>query len=173
MMAVTLTVGGDVHQLRFVALRRERSHKAFGKMFAAGKQPFKGDGAGNRSVVKKQRDSPPRGQPLFVRACRIDLAAADIVPSPPTDAPHSSGLVGCENGESYSELREDLQSLQIHGGLRQPHALRRAPETPFKISNAPEHLGMAVASIGEGKNHVMIGLGQRRAGGGEVFFALL
>src|SRR3970040_2385519 len=98
MMAVAFAVGGDVHQLRFVPLRRERSHEAFGKVFAARKQPFKGDGAGKRSVVKKQRDSPPRGQPLFVRACRIDLAAADIVPSPPTDAPHSSGLVGGGNG---------------------------------------------------------------------------
>src|SRR3970040_1895667 len=60
MMAVTLTVGGDVHQLRFVSLRRERSHEAFGKVFAAGKQPFKGDGAGKRSVVKKTRPFPPR-----------------------------------------------------------------------------------------------------------------
>ena len=65
------------------------------------------------------------------------------------------------------KLRQNFQGLQIHRGLRQPHALRMAAESFFKIANAPKNLRVFVLARGQRKDHVVVGLGHRRTMAGE------
>ena len=71
-MAVTFTVRSDMDELGPVAPIVERADEPVGQMLAAGEQSFKGDGASDRSVIKKQGNLSPRRQPLFVGLGRID-----------------------------------------------------------------------------------------------------
>ncbi len=72
MVAVGFPVSGHVHQLCRVAFWIEPAEQASGKILSAGEQPFKGDGGGQRSVIKKQTNESAPGQVASVRPSRVD-----------------------------------------------------------------------------------------------------
>ena len=57
--------------------------------------------------------------------------------------------------------------MQIDRGFRQPHPLGMAAKSFFKIANTPENLRVFVLARGQGKDHVVIGLGHGRTMAGE------
>ena len=84
-MAVTFTVRSDMDELGPVALLGERAVEPVGQILTAGEQSFKGDGASDRSVIKKQGNLSPRRQPLFIGLRRIYARAADVAPNLSSD----------------------------------------------------------------------------------------
>ncbi len=159
MMAVGLAVGGNVHQLRPVALVREAALKARGKILAAIQQMLKSHGLRNRPVIKKEVDLCSRRQFGEIGACGIDAAAVNVFPASPADLAHPSGLIRRQHREFDSVLGQGLKGLNIYCRLRQPHAFRQASKAVLKIMDAPLHLRMFVAGISQGQDHVVISLG--------------
>ncbi len=80
--------------------------------------------------------------------------------------------MGGQQGEAETLGRHDVQGLQVHRGLRQPHAFRLAAEAMLEIPETPDHLGDFVAPGGQRHDHVAVGLGQGRAVTGETLPAL-
>ena len=59
-MAVTFTVRSDMDELGPVAPIVERADEPIGQMLTAGEQSFKGDGASDRSVIKRGQSFAPK-----------------------------------------------------------------------------------------------------------------
>ena len=137
MMAVAFAIGGDMDELRPLTVLVEGADEPIDQVFTAGQQAFESDAAGNRAIVKEQRDGPAGGQTLLIRLGWIYLSAAYVAPGASGDAPNASGLVGRKDRETNPELRQDFQCLEIHRGFRQPHALGRALEAPLKVAHTP------------------------------------
>ena len=57
MVTIGLAISGNVHQLRPVATVREAALQPVRKFLSAVQELFKGDGAGNRPVIKEEGDS--------------------------------------------------------------------------------------------------------------------
>src|SRR5262249_46474569 len=96
-------------------LRGEGPGEPIGQMLAAGEKSFKGDSASDRSVMEKQSDLSTRRQLLFVCLGRIDARAADVLPAPSSEGTDAAGLMRGKNGETNSQLGENLQALNIPG----------------------------------------------------------
>ena len=77
-----------------------------------------------------------------------------------------------KNSELDAVAGQDLQGGGVGGGLGEPHAFGLAAESMFEIPNAPEHLSFLVAIVREGKDHVVVILGDGRTVAGESFLAL-
>ena len=85
----------------------------------------------------------------------------------PPSGLHPSRLVRRKNRELDAQFRQDFQSLQVGRRFRQPHSLGMAAEAFFKVANAPKNLRVFVLARRQGKDHVVVGLGHRRAMAGE------
>ena len=55
-------------------------------------------------------------------------------------------------------LRQDFEGLDIDGCFGKPHAFGLAPEAMLEIANAPDHLGLLIAPVGQRHDHVVVGL---------------
>ena len=161
MMAVGLAIGGDVHELRPAAVLGESADQAAGKTFAVGKQAFESDGAGDGAIVEKQIDAATRRKIADVGTRGIDLAALHVLELDGADAPLLLGLRGGEDGELDSVGGEHFKGLDVDGGLGQPHAFGRAIEAVFEVADAPDHLSLLVAAIGQRHDHVVVDLRNR------------
>ena len=170
MMAVGFAVGGDVHQLATLLRRRESPDEAFGEVDAVVEQALESDRLGDGAVVEKQGDGPGRSI-RAIGAGGIDARAAHVGPRLRADLADGAGLRRGENGEADSLGGENVEGFQIDGGLREPHALRRAAEAGTEIGDAPKHLGPFVAGVGQRHDGVVINLGHGRAVSAETFAA--
>ena len=131
-----------------------------GQVLAARQQPLEGDRARDRTVVEKNGDRFARGQSAPVRFRRIDRAAF-----------HRLRLMRLQNREQNPRLGQHFERGNVHGGLRQPHSFRLSAETFFEIANAPLHLRAAIAIVCQRQDHVVVGLGDRRAVSAEALAA--
>jgi hypothetical protein len=77
--------------------------------------------------------------------------------------PHPRALAGREHGEENAVLGEQLERLAVDRGLRQPHALRLAPEARLKVGDAPANLGHRSRSARQRHDDVVVDLRHRRA----------
>ncbi len=65
-------------------------------------------------------------------------------------------------------MGEEVEGLAVDGGFAEPHAFGAAAEAVFEVGDAPADLGLGVASAGEGKDDVVVGLGESGAVTAEV-----
>ncbi len=80
MMAVTLAVCRDVHQLRPLPRVRKAAHQAVGKTLAIVQQSFEGHALRNGPVIKKYGNRFSRWQLHEISAAWIHSVAADVLP---------------------------------------------------------------------------------------------
>ncbi len=170
MVAVALTVRGDVHELGAVSLG-ESAGQSFDETIAVRKQSLESHGARDRAVIKKQRDRSSRRQTVLVGACAVDGPTLELVPFRLADPAHARRLMRRQNRKTQAKLGEQFESFQIDGGFRQPHSFRRAVKSFFEVAHAPENLGGAIAAVGQGHDDVIVSLGNSGAVAGKVFLA--
>ena len=173
MMAVGLAIGGDMHQLRPAAIVGKSAEQPVGKRLAIAQQPFEGHRARDGAVVEKQVDAAPRRQIANVGTRRVDLAAFHILELRGSDAPLVLGLRWRQHGELDVVLGQHFQRLHIDRGFRQPHAFGLAAEAVLEIANAPHHLRLLVAPVGQRHDHVVVHLRDGVAVSRETLLALL
>src|SRR2546423_10889718 len=77
----------------------------------------------------------------------------------------------------YRELdalsREHLQSVDVDGGFRKPHAFGEPAKSVLEVLNAPFDLRLPIAGVRERQNHVVVSLRDRGAETREPFAAHL
>ena len=56
---------------------------------------------------------------------------------------------------------QNFKRFYIYGNFRQPHALRITMETVLEIPYSPEDLRVFITRVRQGKDDVVVGLGQR------------
>ena len=98
-----------------------------------------------------------------IRAARIYLAPACICPFLFANLPHLFGLVGGKDSKLNVMLGQHLQHGRTHGGFAQPHAFGPAAKAMLKVFDAPDHLRLLVAHVGQGHDDVVVRLGNGRA----------
>jgi hypothetical protein len=170
-VTVALSIGGDVNELRPVARTGERPGEAIGKALAVGEQSLEGHASRDRPIIEEDDDRAARGELHQVGHRRIDPGAAHVPPAT-ADRPHTPRLARSQDGEADPLPGEDLKALQVRRRLREPHPLWLAPEALLEIADPPDHLGLLVAPVGQGEDHVVIDLGEGGAMTGEVLPAL-
>src|SRR5208337_94066 len=116
------------------------------------------DGIRDGSVVEEQADRASGRKVALVGTGRIDLASFHTLPFFPKPITYPSSLVRSEDSELDSGFAEKVEAFHIHGGLRQPHALRIAAETALEVTYSPHDLSALVASVGQRQDHVVIRL---------------
>ena len=79
--------------------------------------------------------------------------------------------MGGEDREPDPLPGQDLEGFQVHGGLREPEALRRPPEAVREVLDPPAHLRFLVPGVGQGKDDVVVPLRQGGAVSGEPLAA--
>ncbi len=171
-VAEGFAVRGHMDQLGVRAVFVEGRLQAAGKTGPVVEQAVEGDVPRDRAVVEEKRDLAPVRETLQVGLARVDGAVGYVVPFHTVHEPHAGRLVGAQDGESDPVGRHDGQAFQIDGGLGQPHAFRRTPEAMFEIADPPTDLGGAVGRIGQGQDHVIVGLGHGRTVPGKPLAAL-
>ncbi len=87
------------------------------------------------------------------------MRAVDDVRPAVVGVPHAGRLVRREDGEADAVLGEDAQGAAVDRGLRQPHAVRPAPEAVHEVGDAPAHLRLLVALAGQRHDAVAERLG--------------
>src|SRR5579884_667429 len=162
MMAVGFAVGGDMHQLRPVALVGKAAYEALAESFAVRQQTFERDRARDRAIVEEKIDGAPRGQTHDIRPCRINARAFHIAVTSASDPPHLACLMRSQDRVFDPQFGKDVESLNIRGSLRQPHAFGVAAEAMLKIANAPYDLRALVAAVRQRQDYVVVGLRNRR-----------
>ena len=93
---------------------------------------------------------------------RIHPAAGAIEPFATCERPRCFGLDRRQHDKLQTRLSQQLESNKVDGRFRQPHRFGRAPEPALEIREAPLNLRPFIAKIRERKNHVVIGLRERR-----------
>ena len=161
-MAVRFAVGGDVHELGMLAAVVEPLEEPGQEAVAVVEQPLEGHLLRDDAVVEEQDDRPARGKPAEVGARRVD-AAGDLDPALLAELAPPPGLPGGQDREPDSRLGQDLQRLDVHGGLGQPHPLGITAEPVAEIGDSPPHLGLLVPRAGQRQDHVVVDLRQRVA----------
>src|SRR5258708_1601989 len=171
MMAVGLTVSGNVHELRPGALVRESAAQAFDKALATVQQFFKCHSLRDWTVIKEQIDPVSRRQSGQVGATGVNTSAAAVFPGASADLADFGGLPGRKNRKLDSMLGQDFQRLQIHRCLGQPHAFRVPAKAILEIANAPAHLRDLIACAGQRQDHVVVTLRDGGAVSGKTLAA--
>ncbi len=142
------------------------------KLLAVVQHALKRYGAGDRTIVEEKVNVLPRGQAVTVNHGRVNGTVAEILPIATADLPSAAGLVRGKNGELDALLGQDLQSGDVHGGLREPHPFRPPSKSVFKVANPPEYLRVFVALVRQGHDHVVVRLGKGGTVPGKVLGAL-
>ena len=169
---VGFAVRGDMDQLRPAAGLGKRSQEAAGELFSVGQEFFKGDAPRDGAVVEKQVYGQTRGQGKAVSAGRIDLFAAHVQPVAAVNLSDLMGLAWSQDREADPLLGDDFEGLQVDGGLGEPQPFRMPAEAADEIPDPPDDLSLLVPPVGQGKDHMIVGLGQGRAVAGEKLLAL-
>ena len=147
----------------------ERAHQPVGQVLAAVEQALERDRLRDRAVVEEDRDLAARRQPYGIGHRRVDPPVDDVDPGPVVagglvvDPAHAPGLVRREDGEANPVLGQQIERLQVHCGLGQPHALGLAAEAMREVLDPPDYLGGPVAQAGQRHDQVVVRLGDRRA----------
>ena len=127
--------------------------------------PLEGDRPCDRAVVEEEGDRAPRPVAVEpeVRARGVDAAAADVHPggSVRPEGPHPGGLLGREDGVLHPLVDQRLERRRVDGALGEPHRLGLAGEATDEVRLPPPDLRGAVARVAEGKDRVVVGLGDR------------
>src|SRR6185437_8809840 len=79
------------------------------------------------------------------------------------NVPHARALMRRKNREPDSVPRQQVQTFQIDGSFRQPHAFRLASKAMLEVGDAPADLRDFVLRGGEWKDDVVVDLSDRRA----------
>ncbi len=96
----------------------------------------------------------------FISHGGIDFSSTHISPFAAPNWPDSAGLVWGENGKADFLFRQDIEGLQVHCRLGEPHPFRFPPEALLEVSHSPENLGVFVPAVCQGENHMVIRLGE-------------
>src|SRR5437588_12683893 len=115
MVAVRFAVGGDVHELRMLAVVVKALHQAAQEFLAAVEKPFKGHLPRDDAIVKEERDRLARGELAEVGPRRID-AVRNLCPLVVADLPPAPGLARRQNGEANASGSVRLERPDIGGG---------------------------------------------------------
>ena len=169
-VSVRLAVGRDGHYLR-IAAALETVQENPREILGASGQPAERDRVRRGAVVEEEGDAGAGGKPRLIGPPRVESLGRRLPDGFSALAPLES-LVRREDRESDAELRQDLEGLGVHGGLRQPHPLGRPAEPVLEVPNPPEDLRALVARAGEGKDQVPVRLRERRAVPGEALAAV-
>ncbi len=92
MVAVGLTIGGDVNDLGPRARIRERGQKPSSEVFSFFEQVLEGDGLRNGAIIKKHRDALAGWQRHVIGHRWIDLSSARIPPGAASALPRTLRL---------------------------------------------------------------------------------
>src|SRR5882762_3515634 len=171
-VSIAFPVGGNVHELRPIALVRKTAQQSAGELFTAIEQSFEGDRAGNGAVIEEERDFAPGRQPKQVGAGWVNAISANVLPRPRAQSANPARLPWSEDREAYSEFRQQIKSFEIHCRLGKPHALGCAAEAVLEVPQTPDDLGPSVAAVRQRHDEVVIGLRQRRAVAGKRLHAI-
>ncbi len=159
-MAVALSIRRDVHELRRGVVM-EAAHETLGEPLAAVEEALERHPARSGGIVEEHRDRPSRREAAVVRAPRVD-PVSDVVPLARPCA-NPLRLVRSEDRETDPFVGHQIQRLEIHRRLGEPHPLGAPAEALFEIARAPPDLRLLVAPRGERHDHVVVRLRQRRA----------
>ena len=138
-------------------------------------QPLESHRLRHRRIVEENRDLSPGGQAHRIRPRGIHPTTVHVLPilSVLAQQPDGTGLEGREDREPDAVGGQDLEGLQVHGALGQPHPLGGTPEPRLEITQTPPHLGDLVTGMRQRHDHVVVTLGQRGAMARETLPALL
>ena len=168
-VAVGLPVGGDVHELRPVAVVAEASQKPRGEPLPGIQEVFEGDGARDRPVVEEEVDAPSGREVAEIGAGRVDVRLGPLIRS---DLPEPRRLVRRQDGELDVEFRQDVERLQVHRRLGEPHPLGEALKALPEVRDAPDDLRPLVPRVRQRHDHVVVDLRDGGAVPGAPFHAL-
>src|SRR6185369_100952 len=143
-MAVSLTVGRDVHQLAAGA------DKLLDQSTTGRECAFESDRAREWSVVKENRDRAIRSVRMTKQ---IRLRSID----------YTLSLVRREDHVTHALFDEQREHLVVGGGLGQPERFRFTAVAIAKVGEAPKHLRQTIAFVAEWKNRVTVSLCNRVA----------
>src|SRR5258705_3894617 len=170
MVAVALTVRGDVHEVDSVTCAKPAG-QSYNETIAVRKQSLKSHGARDRAVIENQRDRSSRRQTVLVGACAVDGPTLELLPFRLAEPAHTRRLMRRQNRKTQAKLGEQFESFQIDGGFREPHSFRRAVKSFFEVAHAPDNLSGAIAAVGQGHDDVIVSLGNSGAVAGKEFLA--
>ena len=156
-VAERLAVDGDGERLVVRPGVVETLLQPLDQLLAAGEPLAEGDASRDRAVVEEDRDLPPVAQIHFVRKRRIEAGVAGVLPFA-AGRPHPQGLVRGEHREVQALVGQRAQRREVHGGLRQPHALGGPAEPAAKIVQPPPDLRPAVAVVRQREDCVRVRL---------------
>ena len=160
-VTVRLAVGGAMDELRPWARVGEGRVEPGNDVLGAVEKALERDRPRDGAVVEEDRQREPARAAPEIGATRIDPAGR--LPCLGAERPHAQGLVRRQDRELHAGLGEHLERLAVDRRLRQPEALRLAPQPRAEVLDPPAHLRDLVAAGGERHDHVVVDLRQRVA----------
>jgi len=121
------------------------------KVFPVVQEPPESHLPGDGAVIEKQVDASPGRKTAQVCHGRVDAPTAHVSPVGLARRENHARLVGCQDGEGDPQVRQDLEAFPVHGGLREPHSLRRPAESTFKVPDGPVTVGVLVSKVARGR----------------------
>ena len=110
-------------------------------------------------VLQEGPKSHPVGEGAVVDEEGHRPAARGPIKAREPSGRRSLHLVGGDDGKRDPLLGQHIQGRAIHRRLREPHALWGSPEPPPKVGYPPPHFRYLVPLRGQGKDRVVVGLG--------------